>query len=255
MTKREIYAEFGIEYSAKKTRYLSPIGWIKPMLKNGNSKIGKGCFAFSLPAGKRSLENPCGTCCCDCKGCYAKTGHYTKANVKACYIKHLAIVECFPDFFKRAITAQIIADKITECRIHASGDFQTANSQQYADIWQAIVLYFPRIKFWTYTKCKEHETLLDIAPNGNIVRSVIPGIGVNFGHCDYIISAYRKLKEKGESVYICRCGIDKNQHCHNCTHCATAKYVLFLEHSTEYIAEKDPLYPELIKLIESQGQA
>ena len=88
--------------------------------------------------------------------------------------------------------------------------------------------------------------------NANIVKSVIPHIGVNYGTCEYILGAYETLKAAGLPVYICRCGIDKNQHCTNCKGCSVNKYVLFIEHSTEYKAEKDPLYPVLKAIIESQ---
>lgn len=88
--------------------------------------------------------------------------------------------------------------------------------------------------------------------NANIVKSVIPGIGFNFGHCDYIINAYYTLKELGKSVYICKCGIDKNQHCERCGVCATYEYVLFIEHSTGYNAEKDPLYNKLCEIVNNQ---
>lgn len=105
---------------------------------------------------------------------------------------------------------------------------------------------------WTYTKIKEYETLFDGLNNANVVKSVINGVGFNFGHCDYIIATYKKLKAMGANVYICRCGIDKNQHCQGCMHCVNCQFVLFIEHSTSYKAEKDPLYNELKALIESQ---
>lgn len=99
---------------------------------------------------------------------------------------------------------------------------------------------------------KEYETLFDSLQNGNIVKSVIDGIGFNFGHCGYIIDTYKKLKAMNASVYICRCGIDKNQHCENCGHCGKAQFVLFIEHSTAYKADQDARYQELRELIESQ---
>jgi len=118
--------------------------------------------------------------------------------------------------------------------------------------WKRIVTENKNFLFWTYTKVKECESLFDGIDNANIVKSVINGIGVNYGHCDYIMNTYNKLKAMNASVYICRCGIDKNQHCENCKHCATADFVLFIEHSTAYKAEKDPLYEELKALINSQ---
>lgn len=96
------------------------------------------------------------------------------------------------------------------------------------------------------------ETLFDSLKNANIVKSVIPGIGLNFGTCEYIINAYYTLRELEESVYICRCGIDKNQHCERCGVCTTYKYVLFVEHSTSYKAELDPLYGKLCEIVNNQ---
>ena len=86
----------------------------------------------------------------------------------------------------------------------------------------------------------------------NVVKSIIPGKGFNFGHCDYILGLYEFLRKTGKKVYICKCGIDKNQHCVNCGACRTCDYVLFLEHSTEYKAENDPLFPVLKGIVESQ---
>jgi hypothetical protein len=75
---------------------------------------------------------------------------------------------------------------------------------------------------------------------------------MNYGRCDYIINAYYTLKDAGKSVYICRCGIDKDQHCERCGVCATYDYVLFIEHSTGYNAEKDPLYSKVVEIANNQ---
>ena len=78
-------------------------------------------------------------------------------------------------------------------------------------------------------------------------------MGYNFGHCDHIIRLYEMLKQRGEKVYICRCGVDKNQHCQSCGHCSKkGVYVLFIEHSTDYVAENDPLFPVLKAIIDAQ---
>ena len=86
------------------------------------------------------------------------------------------------------------------------------------------------------------------------MKSVIHGFGYNFGHCGYILTVYKALKEQGKDVYICRCGVDKEQHCVNCKGCSKNEYVLFIEHSTEYKAELDPLYEEVKRIIESQAK-
>jgi len=150
---------------------------------------------------------------------------------------------------KRAILAQIEADNIQLLRIHASGDFFSAN---YIEMWREIVNRCPSCVFWTYTKNPAAEKAFDDYSNINIVRSIIPGVGFNFGKCEYIIKAYHALTAVGKRVYICRCGMDKNQHCTNCRGCTENEFVLFIEHSTGYNAEKDPAFPELCALIERQ---
>ena len=60
------------------------------------------------------------------------------------------------------------------------------------------------------------------------------------------------LKAIGKAVYICRCGIDKKQHCTNCRGCSKNEIVLFIEHSTEYKAEKDPAFAALKAIIDAQ---
>ena len=163
-----------------------------------------------------------------------------------------AIVNDDIKFFYNAISAQLEIIGSGEIRIHAAGDFNTRNPEEYAQTWKRIVKENPSFLFWTYTKVKKFENLFDDTNNGNIVKSIIDGIGYNFGHCDYIIRVFDMLKKAGKSVYICRCGIDKNQHCEKCKHCATSEFVLFIEHSTAYNAEKDPRFDELKAIIDAQ---
>lgn len=243
-SKKEIYARHGIQYSGGKILYNGK--YISELLKEGNSKTGKKVFTWSLLPGKD------GTCVCTCKGCYAMTGFYQMPSVKKSLELNTYIVENDIDFFYHAISAQLEAIGSGEIRIHAAGDFNTKNAETYAKTWKIIAMTHTTFLFWTYTKMKKYETLFDGIDNANIVKSVINGIGYNFGHCDYIINTYKKLKAMGANVYICRCGIDKNQHCENCKHCATAQFVLFIEHSTEYKAEQDPLFETLKTIIEAQ---
>lgn len=254
--KKAIYAFFGIEYVDGKI--LAPFfGWIKPLLKKGNSKTGSRVKTWSiLPGtgkftamidGKTMCVN--GTCNCDCTGCYAKAGFYKTGDVIRSNFINTYLARNYTDFVKRAIIAQIYADKIEMVRIHAAGDFFCS---EYIDMWKDIVSACEKCAFWTYTKNSAAENAFDDFSNANIVKSIIPGIGINFGHCDYIIDAYNKLTAAGENVYICRCGIDDTQHCENCAGCSKNKYVLFIEHSTEYKAKSDPLYNTLADIIEKQ---
>lgn len=244
MSKKQIYAKHGIQYNNGKILYHGQ--WIPELLKMGNSKTGKRVWTWSMLPGKD------GTCICDCNGCYAKAGFYCMSNVIASLELNTSIVNDDIDFFYRAISAQLEIIGSGEVRIHAAGDFNTKDPEAYAETWHTIVKENPSFLFWTYTKIRKFETLFDDTENGNIVKSIINGVGYNFGHCDYIIRVYNMLKAAGKNVYICRCGIDKNQHCENCKHCATAEFVLFIEHSTAYKAEEDPMFDTLKEIIENQ---
>lgn len=257
LTKKEIYAEYGIVYDGNNHIYHEKFGFIPCLLVNGNSKIGKGVWHFStLPTNQifsviingMSFDVK-GTCPCTCKGCYATKGNFRYQNVKdGLAIKTLLIREDL-DFVKRAIIAQIKAENIEFVRLHASGDF---DSIEYIEMIKEVVKECKTTTFWTYTKNDKAVNAFDEFDNANIVKSIIPHFGFNFGHCDYILAVYKELKKQGNSVYICRCGIDKNQHCTNCKGCSKNEFVLFIEHSTEYKAETDPCFEELKALIESQ---
>lgn len=258
MNKKEIYASYGIEY--KNGKIFHPIlGWIPELLVDGNSKIGKGVYHFStLPTNRtfivtiNNIEYELkGTCPCTCQGCYATTGNYNYPSVVVSLGVRTWLVYNDIFFLKSCIIAQIKINNIQFIRIHASGDFC---SDEYIEAWKYIATNCPETTFWTYTKNANAEDMFNDIENGNIVKSVIKGKGFNFGHCGYILSLYDYLTSLGKSVYICRCGIDKNQHCTNCKGCSNHEYVLFIEHSTDYKAEDDPLYPVLKKLIEDQEQ-
>lgn len=256
-SKKDIYAEYGIQFENGKI-YHEKFGWINPLLIDGNSKLGKGVWTFSTLPGnmiyhieyKGMSFDVKGTCACNCNGCYAQTGFFRmKSTINSLAIKTWLVWNDI-EFVNNAIKAQIKADDIKLSRIHASGDFA---SMEYVKAWQEIVKECSDCIFWTYTKVKEYETMFDDIANINIVKSCIPGFGFNYGHCNYILKVYKALKDMGKNVYICRCGIDANQHCTNCKGCSKNEYVLFIEHSTSYKAENDVLFPEVKKLIESQS--
>ena len=259
MNKRQIaiYNAHGIE--VRENKLVSPVGLVNPIMIDGNEKIGKGIFHFSTLPGTKEYTvtingkeyQTIGTCVCDCIGCYAMAGNYRYANT----INNIGIrnvmARDYMEWTENAISAQIEADNVRFIRIHASGDFF---SVAYAEMWKRIAINNPGVTFWTYTKNSACESIFDGIDNANIVKSVIPNLGLNFGHCDYILACYEYLKNAGKTVYICRCGIDKNQHCTNCKGCSKNEYVLFIEHSTGYKAENDPLFPVLKSLIESQAK-
>lgn len=259
ITKTEKYAAQGIEMVKVKSaeKLVSPIGIVNKPLVNGNAKIGKGCYHFSTLPGTQMFDvvinnqsyTVKGTCCCDCIGCYAKTGNYRYQTVKNALGVRTLLAREHLSWLEKAIRAQIIVENIKTVRIHAAGDFCNL---EYALMWARIARDFPDVTFWTYTKVKAFEGLFDKLPNANIVKSVIPGVGLNYGHCDYIINTFKALKGANKTVHICNCGVDKNQHCTNCKGCSKNEYVLFIEHSTEYKAEKDPKFGEIKQIIEGQ---
>lgn len=258
LTKKAIaaYNKYGIE--TKDGKLVHPVlGLVNELLINGNDKIGKGCWHFStLPTNKTYVVNIngkeyelLGTCPCHCDGCYATKGNYRfQSSINALGMRTWLVLNDL-DFVKRCIMAQIEAYNIRLVRIHASGDFV---NDEYIEMWREIAIANPDVVMWSYTKNVKAETAFDGIDNVNIVKSIVRGFGFNFGHIDYIIKVYNALKAMGKSVYICRCGIDKNQHCVNCHACSKCEYVLFIEHSTDYKAEKDPRYNEIVELIEAQ---
>lgn len=257
-TKSAIYAAHGITY--KGGMILSPIGYIPELLKKGNTKTGEAVFTWSVLPGTESYNLTIGgqdiavsgTCACNCVGCYAQTGFYKMKNVVRSLAVNTYLVNNHLSFVKEAISAQLETLKRGEIRIHAAGDFKTNDPEAYTEMWRTIAEEYRTFRFWTYTKIRKFESLFDGLKNANIVKSIIPSVGVNYGHCDYIINAYYTLRELGKSVYICKCGIDKTKHCENCGICATYDYVLFLEHSTAYKAEEDPLYEKLCEIVNNQ---
>jgi len=239
LSKAQIYAKYGITY--KNGKIETPIGPVNELLKIGNDKTGKAVRTWSMNQS---------TCPCHCVGCYADAGHYHRANVVESLRRNTELAKNHLEFLNRALRAQLeTLPTGTEIRIHAVGDFF---SGEYLDMWHDIARDFPELIFWTYTKVRAFENAFADLANANIVKSVVEGFGFNFGHCDYIIGMYKALRKHGVKVHICRCGIDENQHCAGCHKCSECEYVLFIEHSTDYVAKKDPRYNELVELIENQ---
>lgn len=238
-SKAAIYAKYGIIYKAGKIE--TPIGPMNELLKVGNSKTGKAVRTWSMNQT---------TCPVHCKGCYGDSGCYQFKSVKESLAKNTELAKNHLDFVNRAIRAQLETFPAgTEIRIHALGDFFSGD---YLVMWHDIARDFPELIFWTYTKVRAFENAFADLDNANIVKSIVPGFGFNFGHCDYVIGMYKALVKLGVKVHICRCGIDDDQHCAGCHKCSECEYVLFVEHSTDYKAIEDPMYDELVQLVENQ---
>lgn len=270
LTKSEVYAKYGIVYKDEKID--APVfGMISPLVKVGNTKTGRACFTYStLPTNRlfdaahysKDLRKDMdaagvhvisGTCNCNCKDAYCKTGHYNHENVLASLFRNTFLQRNYPDWTARAIRAQIEADKIQIFRIHAVGDLE----KEAQDLFLNVCSETQGVQYWTYTKITEAENgPLASLPNVNIVRSITPDGRVNFGKCGDIARLYRSMKAAGYKVYLCPCGIDKEHDvkCADCRICAEYDYVLFIMHSVkEYDPKKDPDLHLVYKILDEQN--
>ena len=275
-TKKDIYREYGIEFNGSQIK--TPFGnWVAPLLAKGNTKIGKGAVTFSIMHGNEIYTRDSfrfddikevfditgcdavkGSCPCHCNKCYCDSANYTMYSTayKSNLFK-LILARTFPDFVRRAITAQIIADKIKQCRIHAAGDFF---SEVYANVWQDIIQDCPDCIFWTYTKEATAVHAFDTLENVTVVPSITPA-GINFGTCAELLEMRKKLLNSGYRVHVCACGTPYEKHCCDCSHGCKAigtecDYVIFIKHScTDYKAGKtDPAeYEKIVEIIKSQN--
>ena len=227
-------------------------------LVQGNEKLGKKVWHSStLPTnkaftvnydGKEVKEN--GTCPFTCSGCYGQCGNYRFNKIKFLLAMRTRLLKEYPWLYFQLVRIQLKHENIEKLRIHAVGDFIPGEALGFYN----VLIDFPSVKAWTYTKVTNDKniSLLDTLDNCNIVKSIIPGFGFNFGKIAYVANLYYYLKRQNKSVYICRCGIDKEQHCSNCDGCSNHEYVLFIEHSTGYNAVTDYGYKKMVELIESQ---
>ena len=277
MNRKElVYASYGIIFDASTNTINAPcFGFIKPLLKQGNTKTGKPCFTYStLPTNsifdrkkyskelardmdRAGIKVISGTCSCNCRNAYCKEGHYRHENVLASLFRNTYLQRAYPDWAARAIRAQIDAEGLKIVRIHAVGDLE----KEAVDLFLTVCPETPSVQYWTYTKNKEAEQAFDSIPNVNIVKSLCPdgdgGTVVNFGKCGDVARLYRAMKKAGYSVYLCPCGIDKEHDvkCSECKKCASYDYVLFIMHSVKgYDAKKDPDLKMVLDILEEQKE-
>ena len=224
---------------------------------NGNSKIGENVYHFSTTPGGSDIG---GTCPFKCPDCYGFEGKYNCDNVKKGLAIRTEIARNDLDFLYAAISAEIEKFGIEYFRTHVTGDYF---SIPYVDMWETIVNEHKNTNFWSYTKSENQYgpdfdkalAKLNSHNNMNIVPSVIPGKGFNFGKCDYILKLYKYLLSIGEDVYICPCGTDNTVHCNSCHGCSKHKFVLFLLHGVKtYNAKKDILFPAIAEIVANQAK-
>ena len=256
MTKKQFFGNYGIEFNRGKI--LSPWGQWVPLPLTYGSKTH--CFGWSTLAGTKTWsanfngENitVCGTCSIQCSGCYGCSGRYAMQNVIDGNAWRTVAARLYMEWLEKAIIAQIKWGRrgkaLPFVRVHITGDFF---SREYIDMWKRIKDACPDTRMWAYTKNPEAENAFDNVDDFNIVKSLIPGYGLNYGTCEHVMTIYRALIASGIDTHICRCGVDKEQHCDTCRACQELQFVLFLEHGTDYKPENDPLFPAFVALVES----
>lgn len=187
------------------------------LMTSGNSKLGGDVLSFDLPAVKT-----CPNCKFCTKGCYAKrTERFPAVHDK--HVTNFLITKHSPMKFLQLIGGQLCKCKQNIVRIHSSGDFY---SQEYLDLWELIARNFPSISFYGYTKTRGFFdfTKIDELFNINIIDSILPNGGVNFGSLEYC-----KTMSYIYNIPICPAYLGK-QCMVDCDICLKCKHVLFVQH-------------------------
>jgi len=97
--------------------------------------------------------------------CYANKGSYIWTNTKKAYEKRYLLSKD-SELFKTKMTEAITRRKATHIRIHDSGDFYNF---EYIKNWFEIMLEFPKVKFYAYTKSKKLFDLVSGKPSNFIL--------------------------------------------------------------------------------------
>lgn len=99
------------------------------------------------------------------KLCYANKGSYIWSNTKKVYEKRYLLSKD-SELFKAKMTEAITRRKATHIRIHDSGDFYNF---EYIKNWFEIMLQFPQVKFYAYTKSKKLFDLVSGKPSNFVL--------------------------------------------------------------------------------------
>lgn len=111
--------------------------------QQGNSKLGRKIWAFSIPAGSTC---PGKTDSCS-NECYAAKGFFLMPNVKRSLQANYAETQQ-PNFVSKSI-AHLKKVKAKVCRVHVSGDLY---DKAYAQKWLKIFKAIPDCRFFIYTR-------------------------------------------------------------------------------------------------------
>ena len=115
---------------------------VRPLLTQGNGKLGGSIFHFDLLA-----VTTCPGRSAACAACYATQGRYVFPQVR----ERLAWngEQSRRKDFARRLAREIHRKGILVVRLHSSGDFY---SRAYARQWLAVMRQCPRVRFYFYTR-------------------------------------------------------------------------------------------------------
>lgn len=113
------------------------------LFSNSNSKMGQTIWTFSIPA-VQTCPGSTPTCR---HHCYANKSRFKWANVKQRFLNNVRLTRT-DDFVTQAV-AEIKEKGITLLRIHAAGDFYSAD---YVNKWREIMRACPETTFYAYTR-------------------------------------------------------------------------------------------------------
>jgi len=113
------------------------------LLTQGNGKLGRSVFGFSLPA-VRTCPGMTPACRAEC---YARRNNFRFPAVETAHRLNLAAAKR-SDFASR-IVAELGFCAAAVVRIHVAGDFFSA---EYAAQWVAVALACPRVTFFGYSR-------------------------------------------------------------------------------------------------------
>lgn len=125
--------------------------YVPNLLTHGNSKLGEGIYAWSLPA----IETCPGRSDLCSRVCYAKSGRFRTRTMRSRLSANLAITQA--DDFVPRVTAEIHRRGVHTLRIHVSGDFYDA---EYTRKWATIARQCPRTTLYAYTRSWRVPTIV-----------------------------------------------------------------------------------------------
>jgi Gene product 88 len=145
----------------------------RQLLTNGNSKLGRGVHAFSLP---RLASCPGASEWCR-EHCYMANLERIYKAMHEAYHANFRLDADHAHELEARIRSELVRRKISTVRLHVDGDFHRAG---YVRMWTRIALAFPDVRFFTYTRSwtvKRLRKALDVlraVPNVTVFASVDP---------------------------------------------------------------------------------